>query len=262
MKNLKNLLCFLLFISNSTFAEEIQEKIIFHPYSLPLNEKFNFPDKFQEIFLGIDNNHFIHGLHFPNPKQTKGAILFLHGNAQTVKEWGNYYKGFLNLGYDFYIFDYRGYGKSKGYIKKEEDLYQDCSLMFEHILKKFPNEKINLVAYSLGTGLAANLSSKYRFKNLILFAPYSSLEDLIIEKASFIPKVIIKYKIPTKNFLKQNKADKVIIFHGIYDSLIPKQHSLELKKFLKSSDNLFLILATHNNLLEKKEVWDLLKNFL
>ena len=42
----------------------------------------------------------------------KGAVLFFHGNAGNLQGWGKYARHFTDLGYDFYLFDYRGYGKS------------------------------------------------------------------------------------------------------------------------------------------------------
>lgn len=75
------------------------------------------------------------------------------------------------------MMDYRGYGKSEGSIKNEDELYSDVQEVYNY-LKSFYNEnKIIVLGYSIGTGPAAFLASKNHPKELILQAPYYSLPD-------------------------------------------------------------------------------------
>ncbi len=95
-----------------------QEKLIFFPEKLDKNFKFNFPSKFDEINIKTGDNKLLNGLLFKadNPK---GLIFYLHGNAGSLNSWGEVAKTYVNLHYDVFILDYRGYGKSEGSISSQ-----------------------------------------------------------------------------------------------------------------------------------------------
>ena len=185
----------------------------------------------------------------------KGAALFFHGNAGNLQGWGKYARYFTDLGYDFYLFDYRGYGKSGGEIGSQERLYADADAMMQWVLRDCDAGEIAVVGYSLGSGLAARAAQKYGAKRLILIAPYFSLEELAREKMPFVPKFLIKYKIPTFEFVG-GFSGPVTIFHGEYDELIGVDNSRRLLKFLKSGDKIYELNAGHNDILSLSELWE------
>lgn len=185
----------------------------------------------------------------------KGAALFFHGNAGSLQGWGKYARYFTDLGYDFYLFDYRGYGKSGGEIDSQERLYADTDAMMQWVLRDCDAGEIAVVGYSLGSGLAARAAQKYGAKRLILIAPYFSLEELAREKMPFVPKFLIKYKIPTFEFVG-DFGGPVTIFHGEYDELIGVDNSRRLLKFLKSGDKIYELNAGHNDILGLSELWE------
>ena len=185
----------------------------------------------------------------------KGAALFFHGNAGNLQGWGKYARYFTDLGYDFYLFDYRGYGKSGGEIGSQERLYADADAMMQWVLRDCDAGEIAVVGYSLGSGLAARAAQKYGAKRLILIAPYFSLEELAREKMPFVPKFLIKYKIPTFEFVG-DFGGPVTIFHGEYDELIGVDNSRRLLKFLKSGDKIYELNAGHNDILSLSELWE------
>jgi pimeloyl-ACP methyl ester carboxylesterase len=39
---------------------------------------------------------------------SKGLVVYFHGNAGTIAHWGKLSTEYLDLGYDFFVFDYRG----------------------------------------------------------------------------------------------------------------------------------------------------------
>ena len=185
----------------------------------------------------------------------KGAAIFFHGNAGNLQGWGKYARYFTDLGYDFYLFDYRGYGKSGGEIGSQERLYADADTMMQWVLRDCDAGEIAVVGYSLGSGLAARAAQKYGAKRLILIAPYFSLEELAREKMPFVPKFLIKYKIPTFEFIG-GFGGPVTIFHGEHDELIGVDNSRRLLKFLKSGDKIYELNAGHNDILGLSELWE------
>lgn len=246
-----------------------QERLIFFPSKLEPNHDFSFDQPFEEIRLDADGT-WISGLKFlaqrrggeqiysdanGERKAKNGAVIFFHGNAGNLQGWGKYARYFTDLGYDFYLFDYRGYGKSGGEIGSQEQLYADADLMMESVLREYDAGEVAAVGYSVGSGLAARAAQKYGANRLILIAPYFSLEELAREKMPFVPKFLIKYKIPTFEFVG-DFGGPVTIFHGEHDELIGVDNSRRLLKFLKPGDKIYELNAGHNDILGLSELWE------
>lgn len=51
--------------------------------------------------------------------EPRGIILYLHGNAGSLRSWGAVAPDLVASGYDLLIVDYRGYGQSTGRISGE-----------------------------------------------------------------------------------------------------------------------------------------------
>ena len=246
-----------------------QERLMFFPSKLEPNHDFSFDRPFEEINLDVNGTR-ISGLKFlvqsrgggqiygdanGEGRAKNGAAIFFHGNAGNLQGWGGYARFFTDLGYDFYLFDYRGYGKSGGEIGSQEQLYADADAMMQAVLREYDAGEVAAVGYSVGSGLAARAAQKYGAKQLVLIAPYFSLEELAREKMPFVPKFLIKYKIPTFEFVG-GFGGPVTIFHGEHDELIGVDNSRRLLKFLKPGDKIYELNAGHNDILGLSELWE------
>ena len=217
--------------------------------------------KFQEINIPFGGG-VINGLKF-SAAEPKGAILFFHGNFGDVSGWGAYGADFAALGYDFYIFDYPGYGKSDGKISSQQQLFASADAMSRYVLAQHPPRKLAMIGYSIGSGIAAQQAAKWNAARLILLAPYFSFERLAHEKIPFVPKFLIRYKIPTAEFLQAARSTQITLIHGAADELIPVQHCRDLAGSLKAGDLFYEIPdARHNGLLAMPGTWKILKERL
>ena len=168
-----------------------QEKIIFLPEKLDKNYSFNFNNKFEELNFKAEDNTILNGLLF-KAKESKGLVFYLHGNAGSLKNWGQISDLYTNLDYDIFILDYRGFGKSEGKIKSEKQLFEDNQIVYNKLKERYSEKNIIVIGYSIGSGMAAKLASENSPKHLILQAPYFSLIDLVKNKYSFIPSFAFK----------------------------------------------------------------------
>ena len=217
--------------------------------------------KFQEINIPFEGE-LVNGLKF-SAAEPKGAILFFHGNFGDVSGWGAYGADFAALGYDFYIFDYPGYGKSDGKISSQQQLFASADAMSRYVLAQHSPKKLAMIGYSIGSGIAAQQAAKWDAARLILLAPYFSFERLAHEKIPFVPKFLIRYKIPTAEFLQAARGTQITLIHGAADELIPVHHCRDLAGSLKAGDLFYEIAAApHNGLLAMPGIWKILKELL
>ena len=229
-----------------------QEKLIFFPQHLDKNYKFEFGQKFEELNIKATDGKLINGLLF-KADSSKGLIFYLHGNAGNLSTWGEVAKTYTGLNYDVFIIDYRSYGKSEGEINGQNQLFEDNQIAYDELKKKYAEDKIIVLGYSIGTGLASKIASTNNPKLLILQAPYYNLTDMMKQRFSFIPTFILKYKFATNEYLKNCKMP-VVIFHGNSDEVIYYGSSLKLKEEFKKQDTLITLNGQgHNGMTDNEE---------
>lgn len=222
-----------------------QEKMLFFPQKLPSNYQFTFNQEFQEFFFKVDKKTKLNGVLF-HTDSSKGLIFYLHGNAGSIDSWGNIASIYLKNNYDFFILDYRGFGKSEGKISNEKQLYKDIQIVYDSLKTKYYENSIIIIGYSIGTGLAAQLASTNKPKLLILKAPYYNLPDLAHTYIKILPSFLIRYKFPTNEYITKIKCP-ITIFHGNQDEVIYVGSSEKLKKLFKPNDQLIILEGQKHN---------------
>ena len=222
-----------------------QEKLIFFPEKLDKSFQFDFDQKFEEIYIKTDDGIDLHGLLF-SVDNSKGLIFYLHGNAGSLSSWGGVAETYTDLNYDVFILDYRGYGKSEGSINGEKQLFSDIQTAYDNLKKKYKENEIIVLGYSIGSGPAAKIASTNNPKLLILQAPYYNLSDLMRKFYPLIPTFVLKYKFRTDKFLQACKMP-VVIFHGDRDEVIYYGSSLKLQKLFKPGDRLITLEGQYHN---------------
>jgi alpha-beta hydrolase superfamily lysophospholipase len=229
-----------------------QEKLIFFPDKLNKNYQFSFNQTFEEVNIKTKDNIRLNGLLF-TAERAKGLVFYLHGNAGALNSWGEVATRYTSLNYDVFILDYRGYGKSEGTINSQAQLFEDVQTAYDEMKKKYREETIVVLGYSIGTGPATKLASVNSPKLLILQAPYYSLTDMMRHTYPIIPTFLLKYKFRTNEYIKDCKMP-VVIFHGNRDEVIYYGSSLKLKTQMKPQDTLITLDGQgHNGMTDNPE---------
>jgi pimeloyl-ACP methyl ester carboxylesterase len=238
-----------------------QEELIFFPTKLPADHTFTFNADFQERYVTTTDGHNLHGLLF-KADSSAGLIFYLHGNAGALDSWGEIAQTYTALNYDIFMLDYRGYGKSQGKISSEKQFHDDVQAAYDQIKKEYPEEKIVVLGYSIGTGTAARLAAENKPKMLILQSPYYSLIDLAQKLYPMVPSSIIKYKFKTHEYVEKTEAP-IVLIHGDQDEVIYYGSSLKLQQHLKPADTLITLKGQlHGGFTENPEYVTVLRQLL
>jgi pimeloyl-ACP methyl ester carboxylesterase len=216
-----------------------QVGMIFQTASLPKEYQFEYQSKFEEINVKSFDGVNLNGLLFKAEK-SKGLIFYLHGNAGTLETWGKIAKTYTNLSYDIFILDYRSFGKSDGRIENEAQLNKDIAIVYKTLHKRYPENKIIITGYSIGSGLAAILAFENKPKSLILQSPYYSFAELSSSRVPFFPDFMKKFQLETYEYLPKIKTP-IYIFHGKEDQLIPYENSVRLSKIIKTNGHFYTL---------------------
>ncbi|HWV68354.1 alpha/beta hydrolase [Chitinophaga sp.] len=239
----------------------IQERLLFFPERLPAGYMFHFPEPFEERTIPTGDGAQLNALLFKSGG-SKGLIFYLHGNAGSLRSWGEVAGTYTQLGYDVLIFDYRGYGKSTGKIHSEQQFYADAQIVYDSIKTSYGENKIIILGYSVGTGTAAKLAADNHPRQLILQAPYFSMKDMARYYYPVLPSFLLKYTFPTYRNI-QRTAVPVTIFHGNVDEVIYYGSSEKLKAYFKPGDTLITLKGQgHNGMTDNPEYREVLRRVL
>ena len=182
----------------------------------------------------------LHYWHVPaqrgkKPVPSQATIIQVHGNAQNLTAHVQSLGWLTELGYDLVIFDYRGFGQSKG--KKDlDDAYDDVVNFLDFAQTKYPN----LVFYGQslgGTLLLKAVSShpgRWRPKALVIESSFADYQAIAKEKLklSWItwPLQWMAYLTVTSRYSLQEKELQTIapipvhMFYSEDDPIVPIQH--------------------------------------
>lgn len=252
-----------LYLFAMTFFYLNQEKFYFHPKTLTTDYQYHFDAEFEEINIPVAPNNTLNTLLFKS-NNSKGVILYLHGNAGALHDWGMRSRLYTDNNYDILFVDYRGFGKNKNQLENEKMLHSDIQQVYNFLKTKYQESNIIVLGFSIGSGLAAKIAANNSPKLLILEAPYYSFKSLVKKIAPFVPEFLISYKIPTYEYLKKVTCP-ITIFHGKDDQLItPEENSIQLQQLIPDNIDLHLIDDCNHNGIYKnyyyyKEMLNILK---
>jgi alpha-beta hydrolase superfamily lysophospholipase len=239
----------------------LQGYFFFRPEILPQQFEYSYPFPFEELNFEMADGARINGIHFKVPN-AKGIVFYLKGNSRSIKGWGKFARDFVSKGYDFFMFDYRGFGKSKG-RRSESALYHDAQTVYTWLRSVFPEGEIVIYGRSLGSGIAARIAAWNNPKMLILDSPYYSFLYQIRRYGFFLPlRLLLRYQMRTDLFVQQIRCP-IFILHGVKDRLISYRQSLMLRA-LKPAQIVLLSISQgrHNNLPDLAAYHDYLYDIL
>ncbi len=226
----------------------LQDKLIFHPTKLPADYKYQFEIPFNEVDIVVNDKKNINIVQFTVPDSIrKGIVLYFHGNRTNISRYAKYAPHFTRNGYEVWMMDYPGYGKSTG-KRTEQTLYDDALLFYKMAISKVSIEHIIIYGKSLGSGIAAQLASVRECRRLILETPYYSMSALAKHYFFLYPVLpMAKYTMPTYQHLEYIKAPTTI-FHGTNDALIPYKQARWLAEKKQGTELITIEKGKHNNL--------------
>jgi len=242
------LLLLFLWLLGNLFTRFWQDYFIFRPEKLAPNYEFQFEQNFSEIFLDAPQGGKLNALWFKR-LNAKGVILFFHGNAGSLARWGHLHHLFCRLGYDYFVYDYRGYGKSVG-KRNEALLYEDALVVLDFVKQHYAQAEIIAFGRSMGSAFASRVAAAGGVRTLILETPFYSMRSLFYTYYPFLPPVFLfKYHFFNHRYLREVQCP-VYIFQGTKDWIVPYKCAVRLKKRLKPGDEFITVLGGgHNNLL-------------
>jgi hypothetical protein len=164
---------------------EFQSQLIFPVHAV--SPAGPLPSGADRLFVRTPDGQTLQGIHIPAnvPDPSRTLILGFGGNAWNGQDVAEFLHE-LYSEHDVVAFHYRGYAPSTG-SPSAGALIADAPLVYDAAISRVKPERVIGVGFSIGAGVAAQLSSKRRLDGLILVTPFDSLKAVAQSLYPWLP---------------------------------------------------------------------------
>jgi fermentation-respiration switch protein FrsA (DUF1100 family) len=210
---------------------------------------------YEEVWLPISpqTEERLHGWWLPAISEVRGTVLYLHGNGSNVSENLEQAYRWVKLGFNVFLFDYRGYGRSGGPFPNEERVYEDAQVALHYLLERraIAPPQLLLYGHSLGGAVAIELATRNpNVAGLVIEGTFTSLREIV--------DFTRMYSLFPVNLLLSQRFDSlskvasltmpILYIHGTEDRTVPYHMSQTLYSATHTPKQLYLVPeADHNN---------------
>ena len=205
----------------------------------------------------------------------RGTVLFFYCNGEIISShFANVY-WLTDYGYDVFLFDYRGYGKSEG-VAQLDDVIGDAEIMIEYGSQQLvKDEKLIIMGHSLGGSLAIHAAahSKYkdRIKTLITVEAFSDYREvtqdvLSISWLTWLFQWPLSFTIDNSyspsGSVSQISPISLMLMHSKQDEIIPYKHAQNLYELAEQPKTFKTVIGSHNFIFNKIETRQVVLDYL
>ncbi len=190
------------------------------------------------------------------------TILHVHGNAGNIEShywFTEYLPQASPLGFNVFIFDYRGYGQSEGSARRRADLIADTHAALDALLLRddVDPRRIGMYGQSLGGSIALNaMADRDEIRAAVIESAFTSWREIAANVlggdapgpiSRFLTWVFIGDRSrPIDAIARIDRP--ILILHGDADSIIPISHGRRLALAAKNAELVELSGGEHNTL--------------
>lgn len=207
---------------------EFQSSLIFPVRAVPAAGPL--PLGARRLAVETTDGERIEGVYLPadEPDASRTLILGFGGNAWNGQDVAEYLHG-LFAAHDVVAFHYRGYPPSTG-APSAEALIADAPLVYDAASALVKPARVIAVGFSIGTGVAAQLSAARKLDGLILVTPFDSLKAVAQALYPWIPiGPFFEHEIDAATPIQQGRTP-IAIIAAEHDLVVPRDRSDALRR--------------------------------
>lgn len=200
-----------------------------------MDDRFYHPSKdwisveglaYDNIYLKVDSVDTIHTILVRPVGKPKATIVFCHGNGGNISQNVKSIRPLIKAGYQIYMIDYRGYGKSTG-KSSHLNVAADVQLAFDSLLLREEVKNLPILVYgsSLGTQVATHLvrNNNSKIVGLVLDSAMASFTDVAVATSPATMSELIRQYVVSpysaKEDIKAIKDVRLLCIHSREDPI-------------------------------------------
>ncbi|MDH5301507.1 MAG: lysophospholipase [Gammaproteobacteria bacterium] len=213
--------------------------LFFHPTQDEVLTPSRFGILHDDIYLTTPDDFRLHGWHLHAQGDKKGSVVFFHGNAENITTHIASIYWLPAQGFEVFIFDYRGYGRSQG-TPSVEGLILDAMTVLDYVAESKSTD-IVVFGQSLGCAITLNAVAKFqhkeRIKAVVVDSCFSGFREIAREKIADVwltwpfqwpLSLAFTADYSPVDALHSLASIPILIIHGNQDRVIPIHHGKRL----------------------------------
>ncbi|MEJ2543734.1 MAG: alpha/beta hydrolase [Calditrichaceae bacterium] len=169
-----------------------------------------------------------------NSNQANPVVIFAHGNFELIDYCEIETHGLNHLGYDVFLIEYPGFGRSNGTTSRES-INATYVAAYDWLISNKDIDPDQIIGFgrSLGGGAISDLAKKRSLAAVILQSTFANVQSFA--KRYLAPAFLTRDPFDNVAALK-NFTNPVLVIHGRQDALIPFWHGETLAKNIPQSE--------------------------
>lgn len=211
----------------------------------------NYENSYQEYYFKSSQDAVLRGWHFRSQGPSQGIIVVTNGMRYNMSERFKKWTWVLKEGYDLFIYDFRGYGASRG----EVDMFgfvDDVSAAIAYAHSLDENLPMVVVGQSMGGAFVidALAQKNYPYVKLLvidstmqgfaLAANHLIKQHFLLWPLFWVPTAITPKGVDAIDFVDKTKKPMLFLV-GLEDTIIPPEHSMKLYNKAKEPKALWIV---------------------
>ncbi len=210
------------------------------------------------VEIPTSDNERIRGWYAPPSQAGKPVIVYYKGNADSFSDEHVRYEKFVEEGFGFLAFDYRGFPASPGLLN-EENVLKDAIAAYAFAANKgFP---IVIWGRSLGSGPATYVASQRDAEALLLETPFDSAVAVAKDRYWFLPVDWIMLDQYRVDQWIADVEEPVFVGHGTADRTIGYSHGARIYELAPNKDEFWTVEGAGHSDLWDAGIWGKAKGF-
>jgi fermentation-respiration switch protein FrsA (DUF1100 family) len=241
----------------------LEEKLIFFPAQYPIGEWRPYALEPVDAWFRAADGTELHGWFVAHPRP-RGVVLFCHGNAGNITHRDHALRQLRDVvGVSVLIFDYRGYGRSRG-SPDEPGLLADARAAANWLEQRtgLAPDQIILMGESLGCSVAVDLAADRGARALVLENAFPSAPDVGAYHYPWLP---VRWLMRTR----LDAAGKIGRFHGPLlqshgdaDTIVPIRFGRRLFEAANEPKQFLTLPGLDHNDLRDRAYYETLRQFV
>lgn len=255
-----------------------------HLFYQPTSFVYTEPEKggyvYSDYFFELDEETKLHAWKVESKiKEKKGTVVFFHGNGQNLTAHFVQPAFLVESGYQIFIWDYPGYGKSSS-APSQKNVFESGLKALEESYKWHQETnkggKFIVWSQSLGGAVAIPVVAESKLEDkvdlLIVESSFPSYQDIAFDKLTIswltyivspLSYVLVSDSYAADKYIERLKVKKALIVHSKDDSIVPYKFGKQIYDSYKGKKDLWTYHGKkHINIFPEKKARERLVKYL
>ena len=214
--------------------------LFYYPDSSLYVDVKNLPTQPEEISFQGSEGEKLTGWYFHASEKPRGKILFFHGNAENMTAHFASLYWILQHNYDYFIFDYPGYGKSEG-KPTQKSTTDSGQKALQWLMQRNPEVPLVIFGQSLGGNIALYTAAEN--KNIAqpclvtvesTFQSYRKVAQRVLAKqwitwpVQWMPYLVVSDSYSAEDKIQKISPTPLLVIHGNADPIVSLENGRDI----------------------------------